>query len=65
MKYGVVTINEVRSERGLPPVPWGDVPWLPQRWLPTDVPRSQPGDKPPAASGNYGAEDDDPVVDDQ
>jgi HK97 family phage portal protein len=29
MKYGVVTINEVRGERGLLPVPWGDTPWLP------------------------------------
>jgi HK97 family phage portal protein len=29
LKYGVVTINEVRGERGLPPVPWGDAPWLP------------------------------------
>jgi HK97 family phage portal protein len=36
LKYGVVSINEVRSERGLPPVPWGNVPWLPDRWLPTD-----------------------------
>jgi HK97 family phage portal protein len=27
LKYGVVTINEVRSEMGLPPVPWGDKPW--------------------------------------
>ncbi len=31
LKYGVRTINEVRSERGLPPVPWGDVPWVPPR----------------------------------
>jgi HK97 family phage portal protein len=29
LKYGVVTINEVRGERGLPPVSWGDQPWLP------------------------------------
>jgi HK97 family phage portal protein len=36
LKYGVVSINEVRSERGLPAVPWGNVPWLPYRWLPTD-----------------------------
>jgi hypothetical protein len=36
LKYGVVSINEVRSERGLPPVPWGNVPWLPDCWLPTD-----------------------------
>ena len=30
LKYGVVTINEVRSSQGLPSVPWGDVPWLPR-----------------------------------
>jgi HK97 family phage portal protein len=36
LKYGIVTINEVRSERGLPPVPWGDVPWLPLQWARTD-----------------------------
>jgi HK97 family phage portal protein len=40
LKYGVVSINEVRSERGLPPVPWGNVPWLPDRWLPTDQQRT-------------------------
>jgi HK97 family phage portal protein len=39
LKYGVVSINEVRSERGLPPVPWGDVPWLPLQWERTDFPR--------------------------
>jgi HK97 family phage portal protein len=39
-RFGVVSINEVRGERGLPPVPWGYVPWLPDRWLPTDQPRS-------------------------
>src|SRR5581483_4168774 len=26
LKYGVLTINEARQERGLPPVPWGDKP---------------------------------------
>jgi len=36
LKYGVLSINEVRGGRGLPPVPWGNVPWLPNRWLPTD-----------------------------
>jgi HK97 family phage portal protein len=36
LKYGVVTINEVRGEQGLPPVPWGDVPWLPLAWARTD-----------------------------
>src|SRR5207302_268530 len=29
LKYGVRTVNEVRGERGLPPVPWGDVPFAP------------------------------------
>jgi HK97 family phage portal protein len=36
LKFGVVTINEVRSELGLPAVPWGDVPWLPMQWARTD-----------------------------
>lgn len=26
---GLITINEWREARGLPPVPWGDSPWLP------------------------------------
>lgn len=29
LKWGVRTINEVRAERGLAPVEWGDVPWRP------------------------------------
>jgi HK97 family phage portal protein len=36
LKYGLVTINEVRGEQGLQPVPWGDVPWLPLAWARTD-----------------------------
>jgi HK97 family phage portal protein len=39
LKYGIVTINEVRGERGLPPVSWGDQPWLPLNWAPTDFER--------------------------
>jgi HK97 family phage portal protein len=39
LKYGVVTINEVRQEQGMDPVPWGDVPWLPLMWERTDFPR--------------------------
>jgi HK97 family phage portal protein len=38
LKYGIVTINEVRQDRGLPPVPWGDTPWLPITWAPSDLP---------------------------
>lgn len=28
LKWGVRTVNEVRAERGLPPVPWGETPCL-------------------------------------
>lgn len=38
MKYGLLTINEVRQDRGLPSVAWGDQPWLPVAWAPTDFP---------------------------
>ena len=27
LKFGVRTVNEIRAERGLPPVPWGDRPF--------------------------------------
>ncbi len=36
LKFGIVTINEVRGEMGLPPVEWGDKPWLPLQWAPSD-----------------------------
>jgi HK97 family phage portal protein len=36
LKYGVLSVNEIRGGRGLPAVPWGEVPWLPNRWLPAD-----------------------------
>jgi HK97 family phage portal protein len=39
LKFGVVTINEMRGERGLPPVPWGETPWLPLNWAPSDFAR--------------------------
>jgi HK97 family phage portal protein len=46
LKYGVVSINEVRGEQGLDPVPWGDVPWLPRLWAQTDDPdRDRPAPK--------------------
>jgi phage portal protein BeeE len=38
LKWGVRTINEVRAERGLPPVEWGDRPWLPVNLAPSDFP---------------------------
>jgi phage portal protein BeeE len=40
LKFGVVTINEVRAERGLPPVEWGHTPWLPLQWAPSDFDRA-------------------------
>jgi HK97 family phage portal protein len=42
LKFGVVTINEVRGEQGLDPVPWGDAPWLPRLWMQTDDPQRSP-----------------------
>jgi HK97 family phage portal protein len=36
LKYGVLSINEVRSGEGLPAVDWGDVPWVPMQWARTD-----------------------------
>lgn len=38
LKYGVLTINELRTSEGLDPVPWGDVPWMPLQWAKTDFP---------------------------
>jgi HK97 family phage portal protein len=38
LKHGVRTINEVRADRGLEPVEWGDKPWLPVNLAPTDFP---------------------------
>jgi HK97 family phage portal protein len=39
LKFGVVTINEIRQERGLDPVPWGNTPWLPLQWAPSNYDR--------------------------
>jgi HK97 family phage portal protein len=38
LKYGIITVNEIRQDRGLPPVPWGDTPWMPLNWAPSDSP---------------------------
>jgi HK97 family phage portal protein len=38
LKYGVLTINEVRQAEGLAAVPWGDAPWLPRLWERADDP---------------------------
>ena len=38
LKYGVLSVNEVRQADGLAPAPWGDVPWLPRQWAPTNEP---------------------------
>jgi HK97 family phage portal protein len=47
MKHGVTTVNEVRRERGLEPVEWGDKPWLPLNLAQTDFP---PADQIPPGS---------------
>jgi phage portal protein BeeE len=41
LRYGVVSINEVRGEQGLEPVPWGDAPWLPRLWAQTNDPNRE------------------------
>jgi len=38
LKYGVRCINEVRADRGLEPVEWGNKPWLAVTLAPTDFP---------------------------
>lgn len=38
LEMGVRTINEVRAAHGLAAVAWGDKPWLPVNWMPTDFP---------------------------
>jgi HK97 family phage portal protein len=43
LRHGVVTINEVRSRLGLPPVPWGERPWLPARSRQPSAVSGQPG----------------------
>jgi HK97 family phage portal protein len=39
LRCGVRTINEVRAGRGLPPVAWGEKPWLPVNLAPSDFPQ--------------------------
>jgi hypothetical protein len=43
MKYRVLTINEARDAQVLPPVPWGDKPWLPDNQVQPMVRRRLPG----------------------
>jgi hypothetical protein len=39
LKFGVRSINQVRSDRGLEPVPWGAEPWLPLNTAPSSYRR--------------------------
>jgi hypothetical protein len=39
LNCGVRTVNEIRSQRGLKPVSWGDEPWLPLTWAPASLKR--------------------------
>jgi HK97 family phage portal protein len=39
MQFGIRTINEMRAEEGLEPVPWGNEPWLPANWWPVSQQR--------------------------
>ena len=46
---GILTINEIRQERQLPDVPWGNVWWAPNKVAPANTRGSKPtdGDTPP------------------
>lgn len=57
LKFGVVTVNEVRGERGLPPVSWGDVPWLPLQWAQTSEGRGTRGEGRGASGEGRGTRD--------
>ncbi len=58
LKYGVKSINQVRGERGEPPVEWGHLPWLPLMWAPTDY-QGRENWPPPHVGRNRPPEDDD------
>ena len=49
---GIVTINEVRQERNLPPVPWGDAFWISNMMVPVtdDTPPEPPAPAVPTSS---------------
>ena len=57
LKYGVVTINEVRGSQGLEPVPWGDAPWLPRLWEQTNDANRSKEMSPKAAKAQCGKEE--------
>jgi phage portal protein BeeE len=50
---GAITINEWRKGKGMPPVAWGDRPYLPVNKAPVgpdgqlELPEARPGEKPP------------------
>jgi HK97 family phage portal protein len=46
LRWGVKTINDVRQERGLPPVEWGREPWLPRQWAPAGQRRETASSEP-------------------
>ena len=37
LRHGIRTINEIRADRGMPPVEWGHKPWLPLNLAPSDM----------------------------
>ena len=47
VQAGIVTINEVREQRGMEPVPWGDVAWMPMGIQPIENPEDAQGPLPP------------------
>ena len=59
VQAGIVTINEAREERGMEPVPWGDVAWMPMGIQPIENPEDAQGPLPALAPGDQSAQADD------
>ena len=41
LTHAVITVNDVRKRRGMDPVPWGDVPYMPLNMMPIGTPPSK------------------------
>jgi hypothetical protein len=59
LKNGSLVINQVNQNKGLPDVPWGDEPWLPNT-LSQPSKRAEPAD--PAAAGDPEDDPEDPAA---
>ena len=59
LEDGLVTINEIRKKRGMPPVDWGDVPYNPQQqmnWTEEKAFTAPQQPQPPMGGGGFPTE---------